>query len=500
MTALGAAYTAGLQAWGDPTSVGRARTLQQRVLDYQIAWLYYRNKMFSSDVGTFADYLEDRGLYQYTRLIFNPVPQVVGFYEDHVFPAPANVRALEDGTQLVTAVMDTTPDDLTEAIAQLDQWGNWQSESYRAVRFCGATGNVLIEGVDDLEREKITHDIRWPGVVKDLVLDAQGNVKSYAVEYRTTDSKGEYTYRKEVTAEEFRYYRDDQLFTPEGRTAAIEENPYGFVFAVWVKHIDDGSDYGCSAVWNIDKVDELNSLASHAHDHIHKLVESPKVLATKGSIVPITGADQTEGEDEISPHDTRRDWMLLKAPEGTSVLDLSGTLKLAEADPYIARLLESFSADYPELQAHEVIKQNSQLSGAALERMLGPAQAKLDRACANYFQQIIKLRQMGVAIAGWRVNKGGWKQRTEQQKRFQPFGLESYAAGQLNFGIKRSLLVEATEAETEELLTKKATRAVQLEGLIDEQEGLRIAGYSDEQAEEIVKRRRKVDVIPTEDQ
>jgi hypothetical protein len=499
MNSLQVGYNAALQAWQDPSSVVSDYTRRSRQEEFAIAWLYYRDQMFAAGQN-WDTYLSARDLYKHTRLIFNPVPSVVGFYEDHVFSSPDNSRALEDGTQLVTNVFDSTPEDLQAAIAQLDQWGNWQSEAYRAVRYCAVTGSVLIELQDDLVREKILHQIRWPGQVQNLMLDSQGNVKAYAVEFQVQEGVNRYRYRKEIDQDEFRYFRDDAPYIPEGRDAAVEANPYGFVPAVWIKHIDDGSDLGNPAFSKLDKLNELNSIVSHAHDHIHRQIESPKVLSTDGEIKSVTGAVgnvSATGTGSISPYDTRRDWMLLKAPSGASVLDLAGILKLAEADPYIDRTLSSFSSDYPELQAHEIIKANSQLSGAALERMLAPSQAKLDRACAQYFQQIIKLRQMGIAIAGWRQNGGGWLNNTIQQQRFKPFNLDSYEKGDLNFGIKRSLLIENTESEVEDLLTKKAARATELEPMVGEEEALRIAGYSQDEIVTIMETKRTTGVLPT---
>lgn len=499
--AMSAAYNAGRAAWADPLSQDRALSLEARNDEYGNAWLYYTNAMFSPELGAWDAYLSARGLYKHTRLIYNPIPLIVTFYEDNIF-APADESAvLDDGTQLITNVFDQTPDELKAAIAQLDQWGNWQSEAVRLARFGGVTGNVLVEIEDDVDKQRVYHSIQWPTRVKSLMLDRVGNVQAYELQYQVQDGDTRYTYRKVVTKESFSYFRDDRPFIPEGKTAEVEPNPYSFVPAIWIRHINDGSDSGRPAFGNIGKVNEVNSLASHTHDHIHKSIEAHKIIATDGEIKPIIGGSgevNKAGQGYIKPYDPRLQWMVLKTPAGASVLDLAGVLKLAEADPYLERALKSFVSDNPELQAGEVIQQNSQLSGAALERMLAPAQKKLDRACAEYFTQVIKLRQMQVAIAGWRISVGDWSQRSGAQAKFAPYGLDSYAAGDLNFGIKRSLLIEATEAENEDLMLKKATRATTLEPIVDEQEALRVAGYSEQEAVDIAARRRTTDVIPTE--
>lgn len=460
-----------------------------RALSYAQSWAYYGGKMFSRRDGVdWTYYLSVRQLYKHTRLIYNPVPQVVDFYVDNLWQAAHD----EEVESLVTPVAEGTDEALKAAIAQIDQWSVFASEAAKIKRYGVATGNVLIEGIDDLQREKVLHKVIWPAYVADLVLNDTGDVLSYALEYPVTDPQTErpYKYRKEVTRETFKYFRDGVPFTPEGKSAAIEENPYGFCFAVWIKHRDTGADLGECAFRDWDKVDEANSFGSHLHDNVHKLIESPVVVSTKGEIVPIVGASTNSQTGEIIPQDPRLNWVVFKTAEGASVHDLASKLKLAEAHPYLRDLLTSFSDDYPELQAAAIIRDNSQLSGAALERMLTPAQNRLDGVQPNWNQQLIKLRQMQIAVAGMRYNDGDWT-RDKQRSLFAPYDLDSYAAGDLDFNLKRSVIVHQTDDEQEELMIKKATRASTLkkDGIVDQQEALKIAGYSEDEIKEILDRK-----------
>lgn len=482
------ALSAFWQTFTDPETQIRDMGTDGRAIEYAQAWAYYGGKMFSRRDGVdWTYYLSVRQLYKHTRLIYNPVPQVVDFYVDNLWQ-PAHDEEFES---LVTPVADQTDETLKAAIAQIDQWTVFASEAAKIKRYGVATGNVLIEGIDDLEREKILHKVIWPAYVVDLTLNDTGDVLAYALEYPATDpvNKRPYTYRKEVTRESFKYFRDGAPFTPEGKTAAVEENPYGFCFAVWIKHRDLGADMGQGAFKDWDKVDEANSFGSHLHDNVHKLIESPVVVSTKGEITPIVGASTNSQTGEIIPQDPRLNWVVFKTEEGASVHDLASKLKLAEAHPYLRDLLTSFDDDYPELQAAAIIQKNSQLSGAALERMLTPAQNRLDGVQPNWNQQLIKLRQMQIAVAGMRYSNGDWS-RTAQQAVFAPFGLDSYEAGLLDFNLKRSVIVQQTEEEQEELMLKKATRATLLKekGVVDQQEALSVAGYSDEEAKIIIDR------------
>lgn len=504
MTATRAAWNTFVRVYSDPGIVAKERSQSDRAKDHSFLWSYYKNYAFNPDYNFDWDgYRQRHSLYQHTRLVYNPVPTICAFYIDHVFPGVTakTIGEAKDNLFLVTPVAEGAEDNLLAAIAQLDQWGNWLGEATRIVKYGSVIGSVLVEVDDDLEREKVIHRIVWPSLVKEKELDSTGNLKSYSLEYKAFDGDKEYLYRKEVDDREFRYFRDDRAWTPPGKRSPVEPNPYGFVPAVWIKHEDDGVTEGSPAVWNIEKVDRLNSDACHAHDYFHKVISSHKVISTDSDVVPITGAvGTTKNGGYISPSDLRTDTMILKTGAGASVHDIISTLDLGAAHPYIKDLRESFEVDYPELQARTIIQNNTQTSGAALERMLAPSQSKLDRASGNYNQQIIKLKQMQVAIAGWRT-KNGWTRRDAQQDRFNEFGLDSYSRGELNFGLKRSLLIELTEMERLEVEAKKLENATSSQGIFSEDKILENYGISDpKERQAILNARRSVDVIPTENQ
>lgn len=488
--------SAGLAAFRDPESQVRDMTREQRVEFYSTAWNYYRNQQFSRRNGVdWTDYLAARELYKKTRLIYNPVPSIVDFYVDNIWRAARN-DAFES---LVTPASTKTDDKLLAAIAQLDQWGNFLAEKSKIIRYAAATGNCLVEGIDDLDRQKILHKTIWPGYVTEIQLNDTGDVLGYTLEYDVYDAAvgGTYRYKKVVTKDSFLYFKDDYSFVPDGKTAAEEPNPYGFVFAVWLRHTDDGFDYGLPACMHLDKVDEANGLGSHLHDNIHKAVESPKILSMDGEAVPIIGGTVDKKTGIITPNDPRLNWVVLKTKPGATVADLAGSLKLAEAHPYLKEMLASFSDDYPELQAASIIKENSQLSGAALERLLGPAQNRLNGVQANYNQQLTKFRQMGIAVGGFRAKNGGWQGESKQRDAFKQFDLGSYEKGDLDFLLMPSVLVQNTEAENEDLLIKKASRATSMQGLVDTQEQLSIAGYSTEKIAELESRMKPSDTENT---
>lgn len=475
----------------DPGTESTKQTYEARLDQYRQAWAYYSGTMFSRRNGAdWTIYLAQRELYKHTRLIFNPVPNIVDFYVDNLWK-PADNKLYP---ALATPVLESTDERVTRAIAQLDQWGMWLSEKTKIIKYAATAGSCLVEGIDDLQRQKVYHNTVWAGLVKDVELNASGDVLAYTIEYEVYDRtrKTTFLYKKIVTKETFSYFRDDKPFIPEGKTKEVEPNPYGFCFAVWLKHGDAGGDYGTGAFTNYDKVDETNSLASHLHDNIHKEIESGKIIGVNetATLKPLTGASQNS-DGSLNEVDPRMDRLLLIAQGTVSVSDLSGLLKLAEAHPYLKELIISIGADYPELEYKQILKESAQLSGIALERLLTPAQNRLDGVQAYHNQQLVKFRQMGIAVSGMRANGGGWTTRTIQQQEFSPFNLKSYERGELDFQLENSVLVTLNEKEEEEILQLKASRAATLKDGVDAKEFLIIAGYSEEQADEILARKAK---------
>lgn len=484
-----AGITAFRTALNDPEAESSSVSQSQRLDRYRQAWAYYNNTMFSTrDGANWSGYLAQRELYKHTRLVFNPVPNVVDFYTDNLWK-PAKDETLPT---LATPVLVDTDNRIIKAVAQIDQWSNWLSEKNKLIKYVASTGNCLVEGIDDLESQKIYHKTIWAGFVKDVQLDSRGNVETYSIEYDVFDNqtKRTFTYKKVVTPESFTYFRDDKPFIPQGKSASEEVNPYGFCFAVWLKHGDNGGDYGQPAITAFDKVDEINALASHLHDNIHKEIESGKIIGVESTTDwnVLSGASKNK-DGSLNTVDPRLGRLLVMAKGNVTVADLSGLLKLAEAHPYLKELLLSFGSDYPELEYKQILKDSAQISGIALERLLTPAQNRLDGVQAYYNQQLVKLRQMQLAVGGMRINGGGWDNRTTQQQLFSPFNLQSYNRGDLDFQIKPSVLITMSEKENEELLQAKATRAKTLDGIVDNVEKLKIAGYEEKDANEIIARK-----------
>ncbi len=192
MTALSVGLSAAYRSFLSPQSSQDNFTREQRIDLYAQGWAYYHNKMFSRrDQTNWTGYLTSRELYKHTRLIYNPVTAIVDFYVDNIWQPKVNPINFA----LVLPVSDNTEEETINALAQLDQWTNWSSEAQKIKTYAGATGNCLVEIIDDLTRQKITQQTHWAGNVTDLELNYSGDVQQFTLEYDVADEK-----RKKLTA------------------------------------------------------------------------------------------------------------------------------------------------------------------------------------------------------------------------------------------------------------------------------------------------------------
>jgi hypothetical protein len=290
-----------------------------------------------------------------------------------------------------------------------------------------------------------------------------------------------------VTKDTISYFKDGQPWDYSGDRGdgAVVKNPYGFVPAVWVKHFDMGDDFGQPVMWGtLGKIDELNSVISMAHDQIAKIIKAPVLINAAGGTTRIDGKpDDTKEADKKRGRETMP---VIHLPPGSSVETIP--LNLGETLLWVQNQVKEIEADHPELSMYQALRSMSSVTGPAASRLMGDVANLVYSAEASYDQQSVKLFQMAVAIAGFRVNNGDWgpsNSLTRQQQKFRPFGLDSYQRGDLDISILPRPIVEPTKLEM------WTTRKTQMEALTA-QSGLGFpkefimseAGASDKQLQE----------------
>lgn len=447
-----AAYQTFMRVYNDPEGEQIRGAFTPRAEYYTQLWQRYSNAIFD-DSGEWSAYRSRYHLYRHTRSLYNPVRRLCDFYAGIVYPGylTSDGQPLPDGTPTAIPLASDTPPQLVAAVGQLWQWSNWQTGKGLLPLYGAALGETLLEVIDDTERGKVRLAVVWPGLVTDLELDGYGNVKAYAKEYTYQENDTIYTYKIAIDADAIRTYRDGKPFA-YSEAGAEYANPYGFVPACWCKHVDTGGDHGQPAVRNVATIDELNSLAAHALDQGHTILSAPVVIAGD-NISALTANTKNDATDSLdTPTQRQESIKFLKAAAGAGVTTIR--LDPGEAMAHIESLLNQVEADHPEITMYTKLREQTQVTGPGADRMFGDVRTLVDAARANYDTQLIKGQQMGVAIGGWRAQRGDWGPRallTRQQQAFTPYDLDSYAAGALDMEIMPRPLVAPTERERLEI-------------------------------------------------
>jgi hypothetical protein len=452
-----AAANAFQRAWSDPSGMTTRNQFMSQASTYEYRWHLYQNSIFDNTTLWMA-YRRKYSLYRYIRPVYNPVRRLVDFYAGIVYPGvlATDGKKLPDGTALAIPLADDVSPALRNAIGQLWQWSNWQSGKNLMVRYGAALGDVAVEVVDEVDRGKVTFEVLWPGTICDLLIDSTGNVKSYAIEYGAEDENGKtYIYRKEVDGSRIAEYKDGEPYQYDPSIPAERVNPYGFAPLVWCKHTELGGDHGAPAVRNVNKIDELNEIASHAHDRAHAVLDTPIVASGKNSQsltdtkLQASRGPTLDDSGNQTPMTGRGQVKVIRAEEGGAMASVQ--LPEGEALAYMERLISEIEHDHPELTMYNELRAMSQVTGPGAVAMIGDAESYIVDARSNYDQQTIKLHQMAIAIAGWRVNSGAWgRNLTRQQQAFEPFDLDSYAAGDLDFEIMPRPIIKSAKLTADE--------------------------------------------------
>lgn len=439
------------------------QNIYQRELEYMLLWAYYNGSMFDktarllnawSTTGwstrTWDTYKANYSLPRNIRLIYNPTRRLVDFYAGSVYPGVLSEDGedLPDGVQSAIPFSKDTSPALKTAIAQLWQWNNWQERMQVELTYAAALGDCLVEIVDYLEQGKVCFEIPWPGYVADIDLDHAGNVKSYILEYGAwDDDEGFYRYKKIVDQNYFQYFRNDEPY--DYGNGAILENPYGFVPAVWFRHNSTGGDRGSPAIaGSMPLIDELNGVASLAHDQVRKVVGAPVIMWAQGSIQNLFGqAKRGDTSDFVEPASDQESLLMLKGPQGGRIDSLAGNLDIPGVYGVVEKLLGQVEDNHPELTFYKQLREMTQVTGPAAQRIVGDVETRVSKAQSNYDRGNIALFQMATAISGYRANNGDWGPLNRQQQKFLPFNLDSYESGDLDMAIMPRPLLTPTKLE-----------------------------------------------------
>ena len=443
--------------------------LRTRLNRYAVLQGYHDGTAYKG-LEVWANYLGTWQLPPRIRLLRSHVKRGIDFYAHYLYPGElsSDGKNLPSGVENAVPLADDTPADLALAIATFWQWTNWAIQKNILTRRTPTLGEFLVELVDKVASGKVVAELVWPGHIDDLQLDLSGNVVGYTKQYQALDDEGvPYQYKRRITKERIIIWHDaDEVYN--------QPNPYGFVPACWYKHEDTGGIHGEPFVSGTQApLDELNGLLSTANDKLRLMADSPIFVSGKLQQGSISRALSKLEDQEYPgiPEDARplRERLRMVQMNADFKLD---TIRVDMTQIMVAvqAVLDGIHDQCPEVRFEEELREMSQLTGPGAERALGGILKRLRTVASGYDLNSKKLFQMAVAIGGMRANDGSWadandkagrgRQLTAAQQAFQPFGLESYAAGRLNFEIMPRTIVSQTEEERINIGIMKDTLAV----------------------------------------
>jgi hypothetical protein len=267
-----------------------------------------------------------------------------------------------------------------------------------------------------------------------------------------------YLFRKEVDGEAFRFYKDGQPFEyPDARGVpqpAAYRNPYGFVPAVWDRHMAvPWTKRGMSAIERtLAQEFELNSLFSHAADYQRKKFSAP--IGVKGSPIANRGGRVVQLPGGVSvtfPTDEGTQLAAMeaqrRAAEQMDLIRMDDTGAFVTIDFDVGQTmamlnlqLDSILAEAPEARYGQELRQMSAVTGPGMTRILEPIVGRLTSAQEMHDPNTLKILQMATAIMGERIKRGDipadiLRSRPRRFDAFRPFDLASHGQGILDASI-----------------------------------------------------------------
>lgn len=344
--------------------------------------------------------------------LYNPVAEVVDLYQ-HVFggdfrPSDDAGRGDEPTDIRVVPGRSASPA-LLPAIDRIWQWSNMAIIKQQLCRLPALHGTAGIRIVavndDDPSRRRVYLKPEHPRVIRDVELDARGNVTGVELEYDIPVGLGDdqqiITVREVLTKDEIRTYRIvsgkpvpfDLTTMRDGGPGAAYPNALGVVPYVLMHHQGTGEAFGLNAWYRArSAIDRVNALSAHVNANIFDHVKVDWFMVA-------------DGDPPVRLELTGRNVIYVKARQGgvAPVLEpMVAPLALADSITKIKLDIELIEDRLPELKA-VVGKFLSGQSGETIAQLRRPAEDRLALARASYEDALIRAQQIAVS---WMVLLG----------------------------------------------------------------------------------------------
>ncbi len=429
------------------------------------------------------------------RAVLQLVAPAAAWWRDNLYRGAwtSDGRSSSNGKPNMVPWEDDAPDELVLAAQQALTWGNF-AERVRAYCFYGPVlGDVFGEVEIDYQREKSYPVFYDPSHVTHLVLNGSGDVIAYRLTVPRWDPVGKRAFRwsKLVTKQTITTFYDDKEagfatvedrngatgLVPDTSVPAEVENPFGFAPGAWVNHLHVGATHGACVIDGLYAlIDELNGVQSEIDDFVMRFTRQKVIVGSNNPAKMLEVIQEAvrlgATVDQTDPSSMRDSLNIWPAPEGVTVHRILENLGLGESVAHIDRLQKNIETNLPEAMVEERLSQAGDVTGPGARAIVAPVQRKLDACSPGYDHGLVKLAQMCISIQGELQRAGVFRTRTDQMRKFEPFSLTSYDAGELSgLAIASRDLVPPT-------LQEKAM-AAQAVAALQEPTLLRLAGLTD---------------------
>ncbi len=341
------------------------------------------------------------------KALRNPAFRIVEFYAAKLWP----------GTLPRALPIVTDNDAIIPAIEQVWTWSNWSAEKETAVRWFATYGDMFLKVSTRSDDGGTVRRVFLQNIPPQHVTEFSADERGYLTMLRmdvprlrdTSDGKQEaYIYTEVWTKDALRAWEHtrtaatpaEQLGRPV-REMALSVFGIDFIPIVRQTLRPSGGDRGNGAfIQSLDKIDEANRLATRLHEMMFRHNKPLWALAGAGNDMtgrplppPRLGANSAQGEPIEIGDDT--------------LLSIGGTGTLTPMVPpldYMAMIetlqkqMDEISADNPELAYYALRDKNVEISGRAMERMLGDAVDRLLSARALAENALQRAHAMALTI------------------------------------------------------------------------------------------------------
>jgi hypothetical protein len=437
---------------------------------------------------TLARSLHEAGIrHRAVRAIRNPAYRIVEFYPRTLWPGD-----LPGALPIVTENERIVP-----AIEQVWSWSNWAAKKQVMARWLPMLGDCFIKVVRPAERPRVYFELVDPAYVCDFETDERGFLTDCRIDVprcRKTGRQEERYTHTEHWSKELQLYRrwehQQAEDTPiEELGPPLEEIPFArmgidFVPIVHAKHLDVGEDRGIGAFWlQLDKIDEVNAEATRLAQLLFR--HGGPLMALKrtgpgpdGRVLQRARLAQPSGngvgQDDDDTIRVGSDGFL-SLPGNTEVEQLVANLPYEAHRLTIADAIADLEKDCPEMAYWRTLEDQSAESGRAIALRLGPAISLALEVRGNAEDALARADMMALTIG----------QAAPALPGFQGLGTFDEGALEHTFEERPVLAPDELDKWTAEQAKANALKAYKEAGLPDAQV-LKIAEYTDEEAEEIL--------------